>query len=165
MDSVYNAKLPNAPSFTHINPSSFSFLYLSLPSVHHCSPAFLEHLLQFFFLPLSFLSSLHPSCPLFFHLFVQLWVSVREAQRVGMAAWHKHTRLPISPLGCLTGGVGNLYLVYILPHLTPSAFLLCVLFDAFIESTLQVQFCCSWGIIGIELLRIMPMKHKSIKAA
>lgn len=122
--SVYSAKLPNAPSYTHMNPSSFFFPF-SLPFFAICQslpPLLFRNTSCSFSCLLFFRHTAHPSYLLFFRLFVQLWVSVREAQRVGMAAWHKHTRLPISPPGCPTGGLGNFYILYILPHLTPSAF-------------------------------------------
>lgn len=47
-------------------------------------------------------------------------------------AWQPGTSIqdsPISPPGCPAGGLGNLYLLYILPHFTSSAFLLLRLFS------------------------------------
>lgn len=144
MVSVYSAKLPNAPSYTHINPFSFSFLFslhffATCPSLPHCysrTP------------PVVFPAchpSVHPSYLLFFDVFVQLWVSVREARRVGMAAWHKHTRLPISPPGCPRGGLGNLYLLYILPHLTR------ILFCLFLMLFLNLFYKYSPAVLWVNL--------------
>lgn len=99
------------PPSTHQQLSSFSILY-SLP--FFCNLSIIAPLLfwntssSFSCLLFFCHSSIHPSSLLFFFLFVQPWVSVKEAQRVGMAAWHKHTRLPISPLEYPIGGLGNL---------------------------------------------------------
>lgn len=101
---------PSTHTHTH-NPSSFSILY-SLPffcNLPIIAPLLFWNTSSSFSCLLFFChSSIHPSSLLFFFLFVQPWVSVKEAQRVGMAAWHKHTKLSISPLECPTGGLGNL---------------------------------------------------------
>lgn len=76
----------------HLHSSIRSSLFSSfLPCFHENASScllFLWHL------------TAHRSFLLFFHLFVQSRVSVKGAPRVGMAAWHGLTRLPMSPLGC-----------------------------------------------------------------
>lgn len=76
----------------HLHSSIRSSLFSSfLPGFHENASScllFLWHL------------TAHRSFLLFFHLFVQSRVSVKGAPRVGMAAWHRLTRLPSSPLGC-----------------------------------------------------------------
>lgn len=76
----------------HLHSSIRSSLFSSfLPCFHQNASScllFLWHL------------TAHLSFLLFFHLFVQSRVSVKGAPRVGMAAWHGLTRLPMNPLGC-----------------------------------------------------------------
>ena len=70
-----------------------------------------------------------------------------------MAAWHRHSRLPISPSACPMGGLGNVYLLYILPHLTLLAF--CP-FGSFLNqySVAVLGLNLGFQLVCIKLLRI-----------
>lgn len=96
IDSVWTAKLLNTPSHIYQPTPPLSFTPLCIVSI--TARCFSPTRPAAF--PASYFSviCLSVSLSLLF-LFVQLWVSVREALRVGMAAWHKFARLPSSPPG------------------------------------------------------------------
>lgn len=79
----------------------------------------------------------HRSFLLFFHLFVQSRVSVKGAPRVGMAAWHGLTRLPMSPLGCPSRKIMKQFI-----HCTP--FVLCLL-ELYQLISCVIDLCWSSG--------------------
>lgn len=105
--TILNANLMHA---SHLHSVHIGRWILPKDPLHTCPP--LAFFRSFFFLSfppcfrentsscLLFLWHLfHLSFLLFFHLFVQSQVSVKGTPRVGMAAWHKLSRLPMSPLG------------------------------------------------------------------
>lgn len=101
-----------------------------------------------FFCPPSIYPSIHPT--FFSPSCLSSSGSVYERPAgVGMAAWHRHTRLPVSPPGCPTGGLGNIYLLYIAPFFTPLARLHSGVFDAPFQPVLRERCSCSLNESGI----------------